>query len=252
MDTRSAAAEPAQMLITLLHGTWARGAQWSHQENGALREYLRGRFGSNVLFFAPEWSGRNTVSARARGAVVLQEHVLKVATEYPRGQHFVIGHSHGGNVALYALRDPAVAEHVSGIISLATPFLHARRRRSKAGEFAFGAAGFAVLVTIWAISPRLTFGLDARLAFPLVYGLAVGLLVASAMWLSERLESIADRLIGVLDYESFATPLLIVRAAGDESIGLGLIRFRGHLPKGGYDVQSDGRDSQAPAAPAIR
>jgi hypothetical protein len=31
-----------------------------------------------------------------------------------------------------------------------------------------------------------------------------------------------------------------------------LIRFRGHLPKGGYDVQTDGRDPQAPAAPAIR
>jgi hypothetical protein len=32
---------------------------------------------------------------------------------------------------------------------------------------------------------------------------------------------------------------------------LGLIRFRGHLPKGGYDVQTDGRYSQAPVAPAI-
>jgi hypothetical protein len=31
-----------------------------------------------------------------------------------------------------------------------------------------------------------------------------------------------------------------------------LIRFRGHLPKGGYDVQTDGRHFQAPAAPAIR
>ncbi len=31
-----------------------------------------------------------------------------------------------------------------------------------------------------------------------------------------------------------------------------LIRFRGHLPKGGYDVQTDGRHPQAPAAPAIR
>jgi serine/threonine protein kinase len=33
---------------------------------------------------------------------------------------------------------------------------------------------------------------------------------------------------------------------------LDLIRFRGHLPKGGYDVQTDGRHPQAPAAPAIR
>ena len=33
---------------------------------------------------------------------------------------------------------------------------------------------------------------------------------------------------------------------------LDLIRFRGHLAKGGYDVQTDGRHPQAPAAPAIR
>jgi hypothetical protein len=33
---------------------------------------------------------------------------------------------------------------------------------------------------------------------------------------------------------------------------LGLIRFRGHLPKGGYDVQADGRHPQTPAPPAIR
>jgi hypothetical protein len=36
-------------------------------------------------------------------------------------------------------------------------------------------------------------------------------------------------------------------------IALGLIRFCGHLPKGGYDVQTDGRASHEPAsAPAIR
>jgi len=31
-----------------------------------------------------------------------------------------------------------------------------------------------------------------------------------------------------------------------------LIRFGGHLPKGGYDVQTDGRHSPPPGAPAIR
>ena len=35
---------------------------------------------------------------------------------------------------------------------------------------------------------------------------------------------------------------------------VGLIRFRGHFPKGGYDVHTDGRNnSQAPAPPpAVR
>jgi hypothetical protein len=36
-------------------------------------------------------------------------------------------------------------------------------------------------------------------------------------------------------------------------ISLDLIRFGGHLPKGGYDVQTNGRQSQAAAqAPAVR
>jgi hypothetical protein len=33
---------------------------------------------------------------------------------------------------------------------------------------------------------------------------------------------------------------------------LGLIRFGGHLPKGGYDVPTDGRVPQTPTAPAVR
>lgn len=46
-------------------------------------------------------------------------------------------------------------------------------------------------------------------------------------------------------------PMMFVnrRSASGE---VDLIRFRGHLPKGGYDVQTDGRHPQAPAAPAIR
>jgi hypothetical protein len=43
------------------------------------------------------------------------------------------------------------------------------------------------------------------------------------------------------------------RPYGDPYAPVGLIRFGGHLPKGGYDVQTDGRAPQEPAsAPAIR
>jgi hypothetical protein len=38
---------------------------------------------------------------------------------------------------------------------------------------------------------------------------------------------------------------------GDAERDMGLIRFRGHVPKGGYDVPTDGRHTQAPAAPAV-
>ncbi len=42
-------------------------------------------------------------------------------------------------------------------------------------------------------------------------------------------------------------------AGGNWNSQLGLIRFRGHFPKGGYDVHDHGRDDQKPAVtPAVR
>jgi len=42
-------------------------------------------------------------------------------------------------------------------------------------------------------------------------------------------------------------------AFATKEIGLGLIRFCGHFPKGGYDVHTDGRHLQESArAPAVR
>jgi chemotaxis response regulator CheB len=43
------------------------------------------------------------------------------------------------------------------------------------------------------------------------------------------------------------------RDAAYSGMPVGLIRFRGHFPKGGYDVHTDGRDDQEPAVtPAVR
>jgi predicted membrane-bound spermidine synthase len=47
-------------------------------------------------------------------------------------------------------------------------------------------------------------------------------------------------------------PESLLRAFGAFELAMRLIRFRGHRPKGGYDVQTDGRHFQAPAAPEIR
>src|SRR5262249_8052356 len=48
-------------------------------------------------------------------------------------------------------------------------------------------------------------------------------------------------------YPSTASRLISLTAIP----GLDLIRVGGHLPKGGYDVQTDGRHTQAPASPAV-
>jgi len=48
--------------------------------------------------------------------------------EYPGAKRYVIGHSHGGTVALQALKDDAVKQNVHGVVCLSTPFLHTRPR----------------------------------------------------------------------------------------------------------------------------
>jgi alpha-beta hydrolase superfamily lysophospholipase len=83
--------------------------------------------------------------------------------QYPEPRHFIIAHSHGGIVALYALRDPAADQVVSGIITLATPFVSARPRRFRPfiGAMTFlliagpVVAGALLLKAMWPLRPVL-------------------------------------------------------------------------------------------------
>jgi hypothetical protein len=72
--------------------------------------------------------------------------------QVPSAKHFIIAHSHGGNVALYA----AERTQVDGIVCLATPFIHAAARdESLIGMKAIqrGLFGMACLVIIATVAP---------------------------------------------------------------------------------------------------
>lgn len=51
----------------------------------------------------------------------MADHINRVAADYPGSRHVVVAHSHGGNVALYALRDVPTPQ--PELITLATPFI---------------------------------------------------------------------------------------------------------------------------------
>jgi hypothetical protein len=61
-------------------------------------------------------------------ANVLRDHLRRICVEQPDAAHFIIGHSHGGNVITYALADPTLAQGVRGVICLATPHIRAEPR----------------------------------------------------------------------------------------------------------------------------
>lgn len=111
--------------LVLVHGTGARGADWTQEERSTLRKHLKQVFGDQVSFSSPGWSGRNTYQDRVDGAGILRDEVKKTARD---GRvPILVGHSHGGSLIAHALADDEeLCEQVSGVIFLATPFVHAR------------------------------------------------------------------------------------------------------------------------------
>lgn len=112
--------------ITLVHGTFARGAAWA-RPGSQLWEALRLAY-PDVTIQTFEWSGFNYHNARIKAGLELS--AFLVATSEANGgvKHSLVCHSHGGNVALYALRNPRAAGLIQEISFLGTPFIECNVR----------------------------------------------------------------------------------------------------------------------------
>jgi hypothetical protein len=128
----------ARTIVHLVHGTWPYGffahrirrlrrpeSTWFHQ-NSAFYKTLESQLpGAEIVPFL--WSGNNSYLARH---VAAEQLARRLADYYDPGnppQQIIIGHSHGGNVALLAYEHPW-APALAGIATLATPFLNVKRR----------------------------------------------------------------------------------------------------------------------------
>lgn len=116
------------LVITLVHGTFGRWSGWLDKDSLLCRSLQSCFPGSVRLCLNFRWSGLNSPYAREKAAKKLRQHLHAVIDECPADVHIVIGHSHGGNVALYAIKDTRLADKIGGVICLSTPFLHATRR----------------------------------------------------------------------------------------------------------------------------
>jgi hypothetical protein len=122
------------VVITLVHGTFALRPAWT-SAGSALRAALAAAMPRERIAFQPfEWRGflgtalnnghRYRLAAGRRLAATLEAQCAR----YPDARHFVIAHSHGGNVAMYALRHPALEGRLAGLVCLGTPFIRCRPR----------------------------------------------------------------------------------------------------------------------------
>jgi pimeloyl-ACP methyl ester carboxylesterase len=117
----------SSIVITLVHGTWAHDAQWTRTNSpfcNQLREELKSRGVTNVKFRRFNWSGGNTHRDRRIASVRLRKKLLRQLGSPRNACHYVVAHSHGGNVALRAVcHSPTLRRELSGIVAIATPFL---------------------------------------------------------------------------------------------------------------------------------
>jgi hypothetical protein len=225
--------------FTLVHGTFAPGAAWT-QDGSLLRKALRDAFGDNVYFHDTfRWSGWPSHLARHLGGKTFRDFMLDVIERHP-GRHYIIAHSHGGPVALYALREKNLAERIEGVVTLSTPYLLARQRElSLLGKMA-GISGFLGAMVIGgliciSLSAWLVGGVRAYfhihgtwpwgvrnliltifLPLPLVYGL-----VSVLQGIVEGIEKLTRWFLATLAIpDVHPERLLIVRGPSDEANAL--------------------------------
>lgn len=115
-------------VVVLVHGTWAQDAGWMRDSSTfctTLEDELKNLGAQSIVLIRDfVWSGLNTYRARQEAAAELNKKLYAVIGDFPRSSVFVVAHSHGGNVALRALRDsPRLKARISGVVCIATPFL---------------------------------------------------------------------------------------------------------------------------------
>lgn len=118
-------ATPLNIAITLVHGTLAPNAPWT-RDGSLLRTHLSRQLNWVVDFDVFQWSGWPFVLSRTPAAEQLRARLAGRLAALPEAKHFIIAHSHGGNIALYTLRDRLIADRITGVVTLSTPFLVTR------------------------------------------------------------------------------------------------------------------------------
>jgi len=181
----------------MIHGTFARNALWT-SDGSKLCKALREKLCGEIVIRRFPWSGANRNSDRIEAGKKLADTLNENLDSYPDAAHFVIAHSHGGNLALYALHDSRLQERLSGIICMNTPFISASRRDAEQLFFGLGvlfiiaygvwvASGFALIAGGWG-----EYGAVGTIAFVLAMLLlfaVVGLIYRWLFRLGRRLQS---------------------------------------------------------------
>jgi pimeloyl-ACP methyl ester carboxylesterase len=132
----------------LVHGTWAANATWILSDS-QFAQGLSRQFNCTIRPF--RWSGKNSELARREAASQLVQLISEIHNDAPKSQIVLIGHSHGGTVALHAAADIPGRNLVSEVVCLGTPLFVYSARDSRPAAWVI-AAGLILFICIGIIS----------------------------------------------------------------------------------------------------
>jgi hypothetical protein len=117
------------VVLWLIHGTiFDKRPRWTAADS-PFRNELAASLRIECEYRAFEWSGGNSHAARIAGGREFASVLRHAIDDDPVAAHYVIAHSHGGNVVMYALREfGGVPRQLIGVATLGTPFIRILRR----------------------------------------------------------------------------------------------------------------------------
>lgn len=123
------------IIITLVHGTFAQKNKWA-KNNSIFCESINKHTNRRIEFRTFKWSGDNKHVARIEEAKMFCKYIEEL--DLSKSVHYVIAHSHGGNLVNYAEKFcPEIEHKIKGKIFLATPHFKVEKRDLKKSEFLF-------------------------------------------------------------------------------------------------------------------
>lgn len=227
------------MIFVFVHGTFARGAEWT-KSDGLISNALREAFGPEARTVEFNWSGHNWHSERILASKQLGQYLHSLIRQEPDVKFVLLGHSHGGNVCRYVLSDRNLQEHCLGLVALGTPFLEVEPRQVQGVEAAIMVMGITAVsaLSLWAgshlslldvfLTPIALLPREVAVWVLGFLGLAI---IGGGLWLTVTLfELVAQRVHRGLLFlqerhykkltccvQPFSVPVLHVTTQGDEA-----------------------------------
>lgn len=205
-------------LVIFIHGTFAPGAIWTRQNSPLFLEIQQSI--PNSLVFPFGWSGKNNHKERLSASRELQVYIRHLNKLKPDAQIYLVAHSHGGNVALQALRDFKLQQLVKGLVCLATPYITISPRLTISSHIkgiGFASGSFLALLVVLLVDEKLGEFLEVVVGLlGIVLSVFSGVLIASFLRRVSipQMRLIMSRLRPPL---KISVPLLSISYKGDEA-----------------------------------